>query len=79
MIDLVVGDRPIARERLDIMIKEASRDIYRGMREAFNHKWLLVRSSLIGTFVGIMPGMKATVNTESLDQQSSISRSEDDM
>jgi TctA family transporter len=56
-IDLVVGDRPIARERLDVMIQEASRDIYRGMREAFAHKWLLVRSSLIGTFVGIMPGM----------------------
>jgi TctA family transporter len=56
-IDLVVGDRPIARERLDVMIKEASRDIYKGMATAFKHKWLLVRSSLIGTFVGIMPGM----------------------
>jgi TctA family transporter len=56
-IDLVVGDRPIARERIDVMIKEASRDIYQGMLTAFNHKWLLVRSSLIGTFVGIMPGM----------------------
>ena len=56
-IDLVVGDRPIARERLDVLINEASRDIYRGIREAFRHKWLLVRSSLIGTFVGMMPGV----------------------
>lgn len=56
-IDLVVGDRPIARERLEVMIKEASRDIYKGMREAFRHKWLLLRSSLIGTFVGMMPGV----------------------
>ena len=56
-IDLVVGDRPIARERLDIMIKEASQDIYKGMREALKHKWLLVRSALVGTFVGMMPGV----------------------
>lgn len=56
-IDLVVGNTPIARERLDVMIKEANRDVLRGMREAFNHKWLMVRSSLIGVFVGIMPGL----------------------
>lgn len=56
-IDLVVADTPIARERLDTMLKEANRDVFRGMREAMNHKWLLVRSSLIGTFVGMMPGV----------------------
>ncbi|HXV81619.1 MAG TPA: tripartite tricarboxylate transporter permease [Candidatus Binatia bacterium] len=56
-IDLVVANTPIARERLDTMLKEANRDVYRGMREALNHKWLLVRSSLIGTFVGMMPGV----------------------
>jgi TctA family transporter len=56
-IDLVVANTPIARERLDTMLKEAHRDVYRGMREALNHKWLLVRSSLIGTFVGMMPGV----------------------
>ncbi len=56
-IDLVVANTPIARERMDTMLKEANRDVYRGMREALNHKWLLVRSSLIGTFVGMMPGV----------------------
>lgn len=56
-IDLVVANTPIARKRLDTMLKEAHRDVYRGMREALNHKWLLVRSSLIGTFVGMMPGV----------------------
>ena len=56
-IDLVVANTPIARERLDTMLREANRDVYRGMREALNHKWLLVRSSLIGTFVGMMPGV----------------------
>jgi len=56
-IDLVVANTPIARQRLDTMLKDANRDVYRGMREAFNHKWLLIRSSLIGTFVGMMPGV----------------------
>ncbi len=56
-IDLVVANTPIARERLDTMLKEAHRDVYRGMAEALKHKWLMVRSSLIGTFVGMMPGV----------------------
>jgi TctA family transporter len=56
-IDLVVANTPIARERLDTMLREAHQDVYRGMRVALNHKWLLVRSSLIGTFVGMMPGV----------------------
>ncbi len=57
VVDLVVSDTPIARERLETMLNEADRDVYKGMREALNHKWLLVRSSLIGTFVGMMPGI----------------------
>ncbi len=57
VVDLVVSNTPIARERLETMLNEADRDVYKGMREALNHKWLLVRSSLIGTFVGMMPGI----------------------
>ena len=56
-IDLVVANTPIARQRLETMLNEANRDVYRGMRIALDHKWLLVRSSLIGTFVGMMPGV----------------------
>lgn len=56
-IDLVVGNTPIARERTQAMLTDAKRDVYRGMLEVFNHKWLVVRSSLIGTFVGMMPGV----------------------
>jgi TctA family transporter len=58
-INLVVAGRPIARERIDVITREATRDVYQGMREALNHKWLLVRSALIGTFVGMMPGTGA--------------------
>ena len=56
-IALVVGDTTIARERLDTLLREAKSDVWRGMREAWSHKWLMIRSSLIGVFVGIMPGV----------------------
>ena len=56
-IALVVGDTTIARERLDTLLRDAKSDVWRGMWEAWNHKWLMVRSSLIGVFVGIMPGV----------------------
>jgi TctA family transporter len=60
-VDLVVGNTPIAKERLEEMMKEARKDVYRGMRLALNHKWLIVKSSLIGTFVGALPGLGAAV------------------
>lgn len=56
-IDLVVGNRPIATRRIEAIMKDAQGDIYRGMRTAFRHKWLMVKSSLIGTFVGMLPGL----------------------
>ncbi len=57
MIALVTSGKAIAQERMDVLLREAQRDIYRGMREALKHKWLLLRSSLIGVFVGIIPGV----------------------
>ncbi len=56
-IALVVGDTTIARARLDTLLREARSDVWRGMWEAWSHKWLMARSSLIGVFVGIMPGV----------------------
>ena len=56
-IALVVGDTTIARARLDTLLREAKSDVWRGMWEAWRHKWLMARSSLIGVFVGIMPGV----------------------
>jgi TctA family transporter len=57
MVALVVGGTPIARERLDTMLGESKRDVYRGMLIAFQHWWLLVRSSLIGAFIGALPAL----------------------
>ncbi len=56
-IDLVTGNTPIARHRVVEMLRDSRRDVYRGMATVLRHKWLLVRSSLIGTFVGMMPGV----------------------
>jgi TctA family transporter len=58
--DLVVGNTPIARQRLEGMLRAGNKDVMQGMRAALNHKLLIVRSSLIGVFVGAMPGLGPT-------------------
>lgn len=58
--DLVISNSPVAKERLSEMLKEGNRDVARGMREALRHKWLIARSSLIGVFIGAMPGLGPT-------------------
>lgn len=60
LIDLVVSNQTIARERTDALSKQATRDVWNGMVQALHHKWLILRSSLIGVFVGIMPGLGAS-------------------
>ena len=58
--DLVISNTPVAKERLGEMLKEGNKDVYKGMREALRHKWLIARSSLIGVFIGAMPGLGPT-------------------
>ena len=58
--DLVISNTPVAKERLSEMLKEGNRDVAKGMREALRHKWLITRSSLIGVFIGAMPGLGPT-------------------
>ena len=60
-IDLVVGNTPVATRRLEAMLKDSRKDVLRGMREALDHKWLILRSSLIGTFIGMLPGLGGSV------------------
>jgi TctA family transporter len=57
MIALVVANMPVARDRLDAMLRDSKRDVYRGMLIALRHWWLLVRSSLIGVFIGALPAL----------------------
>lgn len=57
MVALVTGGTSIAQERMDVLLKNSQRDIYRGMLEALKYKWLLIRSSIVGVIVGIIPGV----------------------
>ncbi len=34
-------------------------DVWRGMKDVFRHRWLWLRSTLIGYFIGIIPGIGA--------------------
>ena len=60
-IDLVVGNTPVATRRLEAMLKDSRKDVLRGMAAAIDHKWLILRSSLIGTFIGMLPGLGGSV------------------
>ena len=59
LANLVVSNTSIATERLDEVLSGSGRDVKKGMRAAMRHKWLITRSSLIGAFVGMMPGLGA--------------------
>jgi TctA family transporter len=60
-IDLVVGNTPIATRRLETMLRDSRKDVMRGMAVAFRHWWLIVRSSCIGVFIGMLPGVGGSV------------------
>src|ERR1700754_268263 len=60
-VALVVGGKAVATERVDQLIKEADKDVLRGIIEGFKHFRLMLQSSAIGTAIGIMPGLGAPV------------------
>ncbi len=41
--------------------KVSARDIFAGFRKAFSYPWILLRGSLIGVFVGAVPGVGSSV------------------
>jgi len=57
MLNLVVSDSPVAKERLDLMLGKVHSGRRAGIMDALNHKWLITRASFIGLFVGILPGV----------------------
>jgi TctA family transporter len=57
MLNLVVSDSPVAKQRLDLMLGEVNSGRRAGIMDALNHKWLVLRASFIGLFVGILPGV----------------------
>jgi len=58
IIDLVVRGTSIAGA---MPAGKLSRGSLEGVKDTFRHFWLTIRCSLIGTFIGIMPGMGGAV------------------
>jgi TctA family transporter len=58
IIDLAVRGRSIAGE---LPQGKLGKGVWEGIKDTFRHFWLTVRCSLIGTFIGIMPGLGGAV------------------
>jgi putative tricarboxylic transport membrane protein len=54
LIDLAVRGTSIAGDISQVNLKSG---VWEGVRDTFRHFWLTVRCSLIGTFIGILPGL----------------------
>ena len=59
LIDLAIKGLPIAR--VDDGTRPQKGQMLQGMREALQHWWLLVRASVIGIYIGFLPGIGGSV------------------
>jgi TctA family transporter len=57
MMKLAIKGTPIVDRDL---VPEMS-TVWQGVKDAFRHRWLIVRSSLLGLWIGVLPGVGATV------------------
>ncbi len=58
LIDLAVKNTSISRVPKDMSGRGG---MLRGIRDAIHHRWLALRCALIGTYVGIIPGLGASI------------------
>jgi len=58
IVDLVVRGTSIAGDRPS---GQLNRGVLEGVKDTFRHFWLTIRCSLIGTFIGITPGLGGAV------------------
>ena len=58
IVDLIVRGTSIAG---DLPRDRLSRGALEGVKDTFRHFWLTIRCSLIGTFIGILPGLGGAV------------------
>lgn len=56
VVAMAVSSKPIA----DVPRQEGS-GILTGMRDALEHRWLLLRSSIIGIYIGMLPALGSTI------------------
>ncbi len=61
MIDLWVRGGSLVGEKVgNLSARETQRQIFQGVRMAFQHWWLVLRCSAIGTAMGLVPGLGST-------------------
>lgn len=56
-----LADMVIQGTRIANVPKQAMKGVREGMRDVFRHWWLMVRCSFLGTWIGIIPGLGASV------------------
>jgi TctA family transporter len=57
MMKLAIKGTPIVDRSL---VREVS-TVWQGIRDAFQHRWLVLRSSVLGLWIGVLPGVGASV------------------
>ena len=58
MMNLAARGRSIAPAELR---HETGDSIWAGIKEAYRHKWIALRCSILGTYIGVIPGLGASV------------------
>lgn len=58
LLEMAVKNTSISRVE---MADDGRGGLLRGIKDVFHHRWLTLRSSLIGTYVGILPGLGGAI------------------
>ena len=58
LMDLAVKNTSIARVASE---EDPRRGLIRGIRDAIRYRWLVLRCSLLGTYIGMLPGLGAAI------------------
>jgi TctA family transporter len=57
LVNLAVRERPIS----DIPREQVSGGLLTGVKDVFRHWWLMLRSAVIGIYIGLLPGLGSTI------------------
>lgn len=58
LLEMAVKDTPISRVK---MSKSDDHGMMRGVRDVLKHRWLALRSSVLGAYVGVLPGLGGSI------------------
>ena len=58
VMELAIKNVSIARTGKN---EDNNKGLWKGVRDAFNHIWLVIRCSVIGSYIGMLPGLGASI------------------